>query len=241
MSCSGVNDIATTTNWALWSRQFTYHAKTFSVTWSQRTVTLIREKKSELTRQVRRQDNCNCTHAQRQGTYHKQREGSHGHFGPHPLWRALVSPMSAACVSKPRGVGTPARLAHTADCRRLDSLWCSVPAPPPPTHSSQKSGVGHTAVENEKAHSLMSAHLVFRAKMWAFTKLILSCNSATAMGLVATSAGFRVTRHSDDFEKATFHTLLHPEVLHVQVPNSSDSRPVDHPHRCRAVYRHHQR
>ena len=25
---------------------------------------------------------------QLQGTYHKQREGSYGHFGPHPLWRA---------------------------------------------------------------------------------------------------------------------------------------------------------
>ena len=36
---------------------------------------------------------------QLQGTYHKQREGSYGHFGPHPLWRALVSPTSAACVS----------------------------------------------------------------------------------------------------------------------------------------------
>ena len=51
-----------------------------------------------------------------------QGEGSYGHFGPHPLWRALVSPVSAACVSLPRGVGTPARLAHTAECRHYGAL-----------------------------------------------------------------------------------------------------------------------
>ena len=154
-------------------------------------------------------------------------------------WSAPCPPH--ACHSH-GGVGTPARLAHTADCRHFDSLWCSVPAHPlqPTPHKRVASDTRQLKIQ-KKTHSLMSTHLVFQAKMCSFTKADLVLQLCHSHRLGRDISGIRVPKHSDDCEKATFHTLLHPEVFHVQVPNSSDSRPVGHPHRCRAVHRHHQR
>ena len=46
--------------------------------------------------------------------------------------------LSAACVSSPRGVGTPARLAHEADCHCHNYLWCNSPSTSPPTQSTKR-------------------------------------------------------------------------------------------------------
>ena len=93
---------------------------------------------------------------QLQGTYHKQREGSYGHFGPHPLWRALVSPTSAACVSQPRGVGTPAKLAHTADCRKTRYILVPCPSRPSEPYTTHRGTFETTGSIPEKAQGVLT-------------------------------------------------------------------------------------
>ena len=177
-----------------------------------------------------KQDNYNCTRAHN----FKARTTNRGKGLTVTLGRTLCGvPWSALCPphachshgvwAHPPGSRIQQTIENSIRYRALSQHTPSDPLLAKEWRSSWKS------FQKKKTHSLTSAHLGFRATMWAFTKLIFSCISATARGLVATSAGFELS------------TLLHPEVLHVQVPNSSDSGPVDHLHRCRAVYHHHQR
>ena len=255
MSCSGVNDIATTTNWALWSRQFTYHCENFfchlepTNSHTHQGKKVGTDKTSAQTRQLQ-------LHARTTSRHVPQTEGR--------VSRSLWPTPSVACPGQPyvccvRVIATGC--GHTRQARaysRLSSsrfivVICS--STPLPTHFSQKSGVGHTAVENEKAHSLMSAHLVFRAKMWAFINLILSCNSATAMGLVATSAGFmspgiltilkkpRFTRSCTQ-RSFTSKCLTHPTPDRLTIPTAAElstattrdsSRPIPRAKDCTPI------